>query len=320
MKIHLITNCTSSKSSKLKHDVKIKDICDKTLSPSKNWLDKIQSQKDLVAAIDVYVGDHWSKVNEVYNLDFPVWVVSAGYGLISAKQEISSYNATFNANDENSVSKFFSGESLAEKNISWWNKINAKESTVHKKAGPIEELYIDNTTDIFFIVVPPNYLKVLEPELQKLASSGTLHKENTFIFSSKQNLNPSLRDFYFQAKDNFCKDLGGSRISLNIRLASYIIKRLTLEGAVAPQVESLYNDLLKNLPPAEKFNRKRMTDEDVYHFIREELESLGIKESSASKLLRTLRSKGMACEQKRFGKLYKEFIEMKLKQELIGNI
>jgi len=320
LKIHLITNCTSSKSSKLKHDVKIKDICDKTRSPSKNWLDKIQSQKDLVAAIDVYVGDHWSKVNEVYELGMPVWVVSAGYGLISAKQEISSYDATFNGNHENSVSNFFSGESLAERNISWWNKINAKESTEHQEAGPIEELYLDNTSDIFFIVVPPNYLKVLEPELQKLASIGIVHKENTFIFSSKQNLKPSLRDFYFQAKDNFCKDLGGSRISLNIRLASHIIRRLSLEGAVAPQVESLYNDLLKDLPPAKKFNRKRMTDEDVYHFIREELESTDIKDSSASKLLRTLRSKGMACEQKRFGKLYKEFIEMKLKQELIGNI
>jgi hypothetical protein len=320
LKIHLITNCTSSKSNKLKHDVKIKDINEESCSPTKSWFYKLQSQKDLVAAIDVYVGDHWSKVNEIYNLAFPVWVVSAGYGLISAKKEISSYNATFNGNNENSVSKFFSGENLAEKNISWWNEINIKETNGCQEYGPIEGLYKKHTSDLFFIVVPPNYLKVLEPELQKLVSSGIVHKENTFIFSSKQNLNPSLKNFYFQAKDNFCKHLGGSRISLNIRLANYIMKRLTLERAVAPQVENLYNELLKNSPPAEKFNRKKMTDEDVFHFITEELESSGINKSSASKLLRALRSKGMACEQKRFGKLYKEFIEAKFDQKFIGSI
>lgn len=98
------------------------------------------------------------------------------------------------------------------------------------------------------------------------------------------------------------------------------MKRLTLERAVAPQVENLYNELLKNSPPAEKFNRKKMTDEDVFHFITEELESSGINKSSASKLLRALRSKGMACEQKRFGKLYKEFIEAKFDQKFIGSI
>jgi len=320
LKIHLITNCTNGKSSKLKHDVKIKDISVDTRFPSKQWLDNLQKQKDLVAAIDVYVGDHWSKVNEVYNLDFPVWVVSAGYGLISAKQEIASYNATFNANNENSVSKLFAGESFVEKNISWWNEINAKEASHTNITGPIEELYRKNPSDIFFIVVPPNYLKVLAPELHKLATSGIINSENTFIFSSRQNLIPSLKNLFFQAKDDFCKNLGGSRISLNIRLASQILKELTLERAVAPQVKKLYNNLLTSASPAERFNRKKMTDEDVDNFIRCELLNISLKEASATKLLRILRDKGMACEQKRFGKLYKEFIEIKLKRELIGNI
>lgn len=320
MKIHLITNCTSSKSSKLQHDVNIKDISGDTRSPSTQWVNKLKKQKDLVAAIDVYVGDHWSKVNEIYNLNHPVWVVSAGYGLIPAKRKISSYNATFNANNENSVSRFYSGESLTDKNISWWNEINLKAIPQTKSIGPIEELYKNNPSDIFFVVVPPNYLKVLAPELLKLTTNGIINTENTFIFSSKQALKPLLQNLFFQAKDDFCEQLGGSRISLNIRLASKILKGLTLERAVAHQVRKIYNDLLTNAAPAERFNRKKMTDEDVDNFIMNELLSMSLKESSASKLLRVLRNKGMACEQKRFGKLYKTIAEKQLKQELIGSI
>jgi len=320
LRIHLITNCTSSKSSKLKHDVNIKDISGDAHSPSKQWLNKLKKQKDLVAAIDVYVGDHWSKVYEIYNLNHPIWVVSAGYGLIPAKRAVSSYNATFNGNNENSVSRFYSGETLTDKNIIWWNEINLKKKPQTKPIGPIEELYKNNPSDIFFIVLPPNYLKVLAPELHKLITSGIINSENTFIFSSKQTLKPLLQNLFFQAKDDFCEQLGGSRISLNIRLASKILKELTLERAVAPQVKKIYNDMLTNSAPAERFNRKKMTDEDVGNFIMNELLSMTLKESSASKVLRILRDKGMACEQKRFSNLYKTIAEKQLKQELIGSI
>lgn len=320
MKIHLITNCTSRKSSKLKHDVKIKDICGGSDFPSKQWQQKLQIQNDLVPAINVYVGDHWSKVIDIYNLNYPVWVVSAGYGLISAKQEVCSYNATFNANDENSVSRLYRDESLAKNNIRWWNEINFKETTQENDIGPIQELYRKNLADVFFIVVPPNYLKVLEPEILKLTTSGIINTANTFIFSSNQKLASPLKSLFYQAKDDFCKSLGGSRISLNIRLANQIIKNISLERAVTPQVKEMYNALVKNSSPAERFNRKKMTDGDVNSFIENELKNVNRRETSASKLLRNLRDKGMACEQKRFSKLYKAFIEKPLEQELIGNI
>jgi hypothetical protein len=232
-----------------------------------------------------------------------VWVVSAGYGFISIEKEISSYDATFNSNNENSVSRFFSEGNLVDKNVNWWNRIN-KNILKGEPVGPLEYLYKNNLDDIFFFVVPPNYLKVLEPELDKLVTTGIINKKNTFIFSSKQNLEESLTSLFFAAKDDFCKYLGGSRISLNIRLASHILKALDLERAVAPQVEKLYNEILINSSPAKKYNRKKLSDKEVNDFIKSELKLLNIKNASASKLLRILRDKGMACEQKRFSKLY----------------
>ena len=309
MKVHLITNCSSGKSSKLGKKVQIKSICNENHSPSKAWLELLKRKKNLLEAIDVYVGDHWSQVKDVFNANIPVWVVSAGYGFISAKEKITSYDATFNGNHENSVSRFFYGSTLAEKNSIWWDQINDTNSL--SSAGPIERLYKSNESDVFFIVVPPNYLKVLEPELKKLVASGVINDKNTFIISSKQNLEPSLKEFFFQSKDNLCKKLKGSRISLNIRLANYVIKRLETQRDISSQVKSIYKGLFEELPPAEKFNRKKMTDEDVFQFLRGELQSRNDKFPSASYLLRVLRDNGMACEQKRFGKIYKEFIELK---------
>ncbi len=319
MKVHLITNCTSSKSSKIKSSVNVKEIINSNKSASTEWSKKLKKQSDTVKAINLYVGDHWSKVTEIYNLNHAVWVVSAGYGLISADHDVTTYNATFNSNDENSVSQFVSEGSLADKNIIWWNSINKNNLLIPNSVGPMEKLYEDNPSDVFFIAVPPTYLKVLEPELSLLATKGVIHKDNTFIFSSKQSIKPSLDNLFYQAKDDLCSYLGGSRISLNIRLTSYIIKKISLTKNISAQVKTLYHDVLNNAPPAERFSRQKMTDEDISNFINQEIKHKNINDMSATKLLRTLRNNGQACEQKRFGKLYKLVLRQQLEQNSIGN-
>lgn len=272
--------------------------------PSQEWLNKLSSQKGLCPAIDVYVGDHWTRVVEVYNQNVPVWIISAGYGLISADEKICSYNATFSPNDANSVSKFYSGESLAEKNRTWWKNIHPSKSEGPVDLTPIEKLYFKNKSDAFFIALPPNYLKVIEPELIKLMQSGLITKNNTFIFSSKQNLDSSLENLFYQVKDDFCEQLGGSRISLNIRLVSYILKKVSTKKSVVAQVKNFYNELLEGSKPAKRFDRMKMSDEKIIRFIRDESMLIGYENASASRLLRILRDKGMACEQSRFRTLF----------------
>lgn len=308
MKIHLITNCTNSKSSKIKHNIKLENIDSVECFPSQVWMNTLSMQQGLCPAIDLYVGDHWARVVDVYNQNFPVWIISAGYGLISADENICSYNATFTPNDANSVSRFYSGDSLAEKNITWWKNIHSAKAVGSGDLAPIEKLYVENKSDVFFIALPPNYLKVIEPEIIKLIQGGLITKNNTFIFSTKQNLDSSLESLFYQAKDDLCEQLGGSRISLNIRLASYILKKISLKKSTVHQVKHFYSELLMNSKPAIRFDRVKMTDEKIICFIRDESILLGYENASASRLLRILRDKGMACEQTRFRALFKSTI------------
>ncbi|KKL96461.1 hypothetical protein LCGC14_1844270 [marine sediment metagenome] len=302
MKIHLITNCTSRKLHKLTSKVHLKDISKDAISPSENWTKILSKQVDLLPALDAYAGDHWAKVKDIERLGASLWIVSAGYGLISADTKICSYNATFNSNDENSVSKFYSKENLKEKNRCWWKDI-------HKgRESSIEKIYFDHPGDIFFIALPPNYLKVIEPELDNLASCGVINLHNTYIFSSKQDLSLSLKECFYQAKEDFCEQLGGSRVSLIIRLARYIFKGLSLKEPTYPQVQKMYNALLLGSSPVKHINRRKMTDKNVIDFILTELNDSTLTKISTTKLLKKMRDQGMGCEHKRFSKIYSELL------------
>ena len=61
--------------------------------------------------------------------------------------------------------------------------------------------------------------------------------------------------------------------------------------------------MLEEQPELVKYERTTMSDEEVMEYIAGELSSH--PKLKASPLLRNLRDSGRACEQKRFGRLYK---------------
>jgi hypothetical protein len=65
--------------------------------------------------------------------------------------------------------------------------------------------------------------------------------------------------------------------------------------------------LLSELPGIVQFNRQTMGDSDIEEFIRTEIAAGGLVAQTL--LLRRLRDRNMACEQKRFGHLYRRVVE-----------
>ena len=58
----------------------------------------------------------------------------------------------------------------------------------------------------------------------------------------------------------------------------------------------------------ERYDREKFSgDADVIDWIREEYKDG--RGASASRMLRALRESGRACEQKRFGRLHKQFLD-----------
>jgi hypothetical protein len=98
--------------------------------------------------------------------------------------------------------------------------------------------------------------------------------------------------------------LGGTRQALNVRVGERLLKERIRSRADAA---SYLNDLLRAQPALTRYDRKKLSDEEVLSLITEGLaRSPG---ASASRLLREFRDRGYACEQGRFGDLHKKLTE-----------
>lgn len=301
MKVHLITNCTSNKRKFCsKPPIALSEIKkNKNESVVKEWLELLHYNGETVAAIDLYLGDHWSIAREIYKKNKLVWVISAGWGLINIETPIYPYNATFTKGDPNSVSYPDVNNSAIQQNRKWWNDLHKRRCLDFS----IEKLFEDFSGDYFFIAVSPQYINVIEPELAELKKKGVITSKNTFILTSGKGLQESLRELQYLVSEDFCSILGGSRISLNIRLARYLMEGCDSHDDIQEFVTQKYNLLCDSSKPAKKYDRIKLSDEEVISFIKKVITDEDIRSATAG--LKKLRSKGMACEQKRFGHLFK---------------
>jgi hypothetical protein len=98
--------------------------------------------------------------------------------------------------------------------------------------------------------------------------------------------------------------VGGAMQGVNGRLAEKIVRE---HAAWFPRIDllrGLVNQWVEEAPPLPTFDRALQTDDDVKRFIRERAQSGEAASKSAA--LRALRDSGRACEQARFGRLYRE--------------
>ncbi|MDO6777376.1 hypothetical protein Q4591_18715 [Shewanella sp. 3_MG-2023] len=302
MKVHLITNCSNGKRKHLQNKVSFGDVLNTEHSDIKDWVDAISSNKSRDLAINTYAGDHWKVAKDINNYGVPLWVLSAGFGFISGQDNICSYDATFSNNGENAVRIFSNTNDINKDNITWWEQLHLNRCDSYQH--DISSMVRHHKNDNFCISASPQYLKVILPELIKLQESGYITEKNTIIITSKVELPQSLQSLRLIATEDFCELLQGSRVSLNIRLARYLLKDLNSTDDFICQVHERYDRLQKRSKPAKKFDRVKVDDVQVADYIVKKLKSDSSK-SSATVLLNAFRSDGFACEQKRFGKIFK---------------
>ncbi|MCG9698004.1 hypothetical protein [Shewanella sp. Isolate11] len=307
MKVHLITNCTNNKRNHLDNKISFSDILNKEAPDVQDWVQATANNQSRDLAINTYAGDHWKVVRDLHSKDIPVWVLSAGFGFISSQDEICSYDATFSTGVTNSVSRFANTTNNLSDNITWWNHLHANREC--KYQYDLSSMVKKHKHDFFCISASPQYLKVILPELLTLAEDMHITAENTIIISSKIELPQKLKPFHILSTEDFCEQLQGSRVSLNIRLARYLLEKIKTSNEFSKQAKNEYLKLKQISQPAKKFDRKKMSDNEVSNYINEKLKSASAK-PSATTLLAEFRNEGYACEQKRFGKIFKHTREL----------
>jgi len=299
LKVHLITNCTNLKKSNIQGKVTLENVIKKHESNRivRAWFEHLENAEQKVPANEVYAGDHWKVAMSIVRPNINLWVLSAGYGLINSSSHIGSYDATFSKGSKNSISK--TGLS----NNDWWKSLHQVRKSEGFECNSLHSLVSRNVDDVFFIAASPDYLKVIQDELKELLLDKKLTNKNLFIISSKHNIDKKLTPYFLESSADFCNSLKGGRVSLNIRLARYLLEKININKFSPNHIIDKYNHLKASSQKQLVNKRKKLSDDEINSFIIKELEvNQGLK-TSATMLLKRLRSKNLACEQKRFTKL-----------------
>ena len=259
-------------------------------------------------ARELYKGDHWSVVRELEvvgcskGLGVEMWVASAGYGLIPMDAEIASYGATFARDHED----FVLGPTPIKEEAApseWWSRIAAWDGPAPNTARSVTELARQHPNTPMLVIASRPYARALELDL--LDASDTLaSSEFLSIVAIGFDSTSPLAEFVLPGDARFSTWLGGTLTSVNARVGKAILERVNEWGLTRDEIGQGLLARLEELDPYTQPKRESRRDDEVRTYIRA---ALGVDPATAhSRLLRSFRAEGYACEQRRFRRLYED--------------
>jgi hypothetical protein len=324
-KIHVISTCALTKQPSIPAPCHLSSYTSADWHYAlREWLVAIQDEcHPRYQPVAMYRGSHWKEslhcIEQARSGGFEpfFWILSAGWGLIADHGYITPYAATFAGTGTDSIHKLNWPLELTarERSRMWWDGINEGLSDV-----PFTGRLLNSAdTKNILLILSKEYFQAIEHELLELLGQGW----NILVVSASMarelsSVHPSLRPSILPLTEKFKQldtYLDHTNVSLNARLATWLFKEYGQELLIDP--EGLKNELSKleaSLPERERKEVVSLTDEEVLNFIDKHFEP---QSSSASKLLRFLRSQGLSCEQKRFRDL---FIRYKEENPMTGGL
>jgi hypothetical protein len=269
-----------------------------TPARARAWIERLRTDpSEARPARQMYAGDHWRTAMSIETEapDCSIAIVSAGYGLIGADTAVKPYSATFSPGPD-SVSGDGDTDHAGQE---WWNQLTQEPPSSGSGPRSLQELAVRMPHDTLLVALSGPYLRAVEQDLVMAAECLT-HPSQLIVISAGTKAAKWI-DGTIQTSAEWQGALGGSRLSLNVRIARHLVRRRFDHGWDRAEIARL----LSKCPPsvaAPSHSRTRMTDDEVVAFIQAARES----EPSLSKsgLLRRLREAGQACEQVRFGNLF----------------
>lgn len=291
--IHVVVSCAERKRHPAQTGLTVSGVARRTFEARlTKWLQVIAATQGTHRVADLYQGEHWSVARSLSSDAVSVWTASAGFGLLSLDDLIPSYDATFSPGHANSVSSAPTAASRRSELSEWWQALQTRPSRPRNET--LAALAVDGPV---VIAASQPYLQAMHNEIV------TAHKQadHALIISTAGSVPSDLSHLRLPCDGRLRGVLGGSMGAVSVRLAKELAgiaeSNLTMESAVE-RTEQLMSDC----SPLQRFQRKALSDKEIVDFIdSRRRESAG---TSASKLLRELRDRGMACEQSRFRRLF----------------
>jgi hypothetical protein len=250
----------------------------------------------LMTAQDLYAGEHWMIARGLPNygnqFQARLWVCSAGYGLIPADAQIRPYAAAFSGRSDRVPGGAAGGRK-------WWQALSEWEGPARGEPRSIESMVATDPSASFLLALSAPYLDVCRDDIT--AAIGKITDPGNFVVVSVGTRLPgNVGAAMVPADARLQAFLGGTRQALNARIAAHL-----LSAGISTRTEATdcMTRLLAQQPPITRYERKKLSDQEVAEMINQ---GLAVDpNASASKLLREFRDSGYACEQHRFANLYR---------------
>lgn len=302
----VITSCTNrKKKASTVLALEGTDRADSLGALADGWKRQVQTVPagDLVAAADLYGGRSISEARRAAErLAAPMYIASAGHGLLHAKDGIPSYDITTSPSPENALHRCLLR--LQRSPADWWQALI-------QAFGPersLAELLAASPNAVVLLAVPSAYLGLLAGELAQLSDAAVARLRILTSAHGASHLPARLQAVALPYDERLegLPAYAGTRSDFPQRALRHFVA--VLNGHELPlaqareRVSAAMNALQKPSLPV----RQRKTDAEIIALLRQNWERLN---GSATALLRYLRDDALvACEQSRYSALRQQIL------------
>jgi hypothetical protein len=274
----------------------------------KDWIERISKVTGELPAFNLYCGVYWAGVASLWRKaasrqgNAPLWILSAGYGLIPSDAVIAPYAATLSPKDQDSV---VTGLGRTQVRV-WWEKLGEWAGPQIGAPRSLAALASAYPRTLWIVVGGPHYVHVLAEQLEAVHQMDGGPGRFVLISpgSTSQTVPPAVEAALVRADARWENRLGRGKTSIGVRIATHLFERADGNAASIPDVRGQIQRETESLASLDIPSHARKSDDDVRRYIRDTLrEQPG---SSFSNALRAFRDFGFACEYRRFRGLYEE--------------
>ena len=243
-------------------------------------------------ASELYAGDHWRSALEAYRLALrfspraELWIISAGYGLISLTKRIKPYGATFASRSSDSVWRGEADGGRRERLRLWWKRLGHE--------ATLADLLPRQGDGALILALGREYLEALHDDLEQARKADGTRACISVISAGGRDT-----DCLLPVTAQLRPVVGGTNSALNARVLAWLAAEAVGHRFKHTSMAAVLERTTSLLPDHVPLSRGRSVSNEAIAFQIEQLLSHN-PEISRTTALRLLRSSGVACKQDRF--------------------
>lgn len=288
----IVTNCTRRKSGEVQIDLARLPSARDAAQLAAAWREHVERASPVSIVRSLYQGRSIADiVASASQLSSSWYVVSAGLGLVFSDEPVAGYECTVAAGSELCRRLERAGATTAD----WWNAITATEPR------PLSRLIAKGPT---LLALPSTYLRMVHDDLAHLSSARAEHLRIFTSTAGARMVPEHLADCVMPYDERLESVPGyaGTRADFAQRALRHFVEKVVAAGLPMAEARAKVTSALVRRPQPLRSPGKRMSDDEI----RQTLTAQWAQHAgSSTRLLRYLRDEaGIACEQKRFSRIW----------------